>query len=527
MSFGMTRLRLLLLRSDARVTAAVGLLGFALAMLSTLPRGLNPPPHVHDEFSYLLAADTFASGRLTNPPHPMWEFLETFHVLQQPTYASKYPPAQGLFLALGQVVTGLPITGVWLSYGLMCAALAWMLLAWTNRRWALFGGATAALFLLGAHVDTGNWGASYWGGAVAALGGALLLGAVRRLTMRPSMWLSVVMALGVGILANSRPYEGALLCLPVIVYLLVWLVRGPHNTLTWRVLTLAPAAIVLGVVGAGMAHYNARVTGSPWQMPYMVYESTYASRPLVMFGPHKQLQYRNREMERYYKSQPHLPRTPKQVAVRMGKHLLMYQQYYVPTFMLVLVFLAIAVSRDRSMWLPIAVIVTVTSGLVVATYSKGHYAAPLVGALLLVSVAAARRLWVMKVGRDRLGRQMVGIVVGGTLLSALAYPMYRLLPRHHNRWFEQRERISKSLESDGGRHLVIVQYRPSHDLGIEWVYNRADIDKAPIIWARSLGARDSTLVQYFGDRQIWTIDADGDDHIRLVPIGGAEPNGSR
>ena len=257
------------------ISAFVGCLLIAVVLHEPVPRG-------HDEFSYVLMGDTFAHGRLANATPPLPEFFDTFHVLVRPVYASKYFPVQRVFLAAGEKLTGHPAVGVWLSSALACAAMYWMLLAWIGPKWAMLGG-----FLMAVQYGIFSyWSQAYWGGMVAALGGALALGAIRRLwdefSWRSSFWL----ALGSVILINSRPLEGALALLPVSAVFMVrlWRQRRWRQT-EFRTQVVLPAFIVLGIGAFFTCAYNRAVTGSPWKAPYMLHEEQYQESPEFGFLP--------------------------------------------------------------------------------------------------------------------------------------------------------------------------------------------------------------------------------------------------
>jgi len=222
-------------RHKGYAVTAVGLAALLLR-LAILPFCPIPLQFVPNDFSFLLAASTFLRGRLANPTPAMWIHFESIHITMQPTYSSMYFPSVGLVLAAGKLLFGNPWFGELCVSALMCAAICWMLQAWLPPGWALLGG-ILALLRLGLF--------SYWintyncGGSVAALAGALVLGALPRLTRAPRLRYGLLLAAGIAILAITRPYEGLLLCLPVAIYLGRWLLRGKSRPSTGALIRLS------------------------------------------------------------------------------------------------------------------------------------------------------------------------------------------------------------------------------------------------------------------------------------------------
>ncbi len=508
-----------LARRRALSVVIVGLLALTgrAALLVFVP---IPEPGTHDEFAYLLAADTFASGRLTNPTHPLWVHFESMHILQQPTYMSMYPIAQSLMMAFGKVLLGHPWWGVWLTASLFCAALCWMLQGWLPAQWALLGGLLAVI-RIGLF---SYWVNSYMGGAMAALGGALVLGALPRIMRHPRVSYALWMGFGFAFLANSRPNEGFFLALGALLVLAIWaLKRRPPNRELLTQIVLPLGSIVLLMLMA-MCFYFWRVTGHPLLMPYQVNRATYATAPLFFFQtPAKEPQYNHVVMRDFYRWEQGVydrGRSAKGAVIRTaGKFVTLWLFYFGPALSFPLLMLPRAL-RDRRLRSLLIAGAVAAVGLAIVPWFNAHYAAPMTALIYAVLLQGMRHLrscrWRGQETGLLLARAVPLVCLAMLPLRIAAVPLHiKTESDWRATWccgppgLMQRAQLLKELGEMPGRQLVIVRYQPDHDYHTEWVYNEANIDAAKVVWAREMDVKhDLELMSYFKDRTIWLLEAD-------------------
>lgn len=500
----------------------IGVAEFLLRLL-ILPFCPIPKPYTLPDFSFLLAADTFASGRLTNPPHPMWMHFETFHISFIPTYMSMYFPAQGLLIALGTVLTGVAWFGVLASAALMCGALCWMLQAWLPPRWALLGGflAVLRLGLFSYWIDT------YGGGSIAAFGGALVAGALpriwRKLRTPDFFWLS----LGLSVLAISRAYEGLLLSAPA-VGVLIWKIRqNPHAQFDTVLRRAIPGIVLLSATLAFIGYYDRTVFGNVFTLPYTLNRRSYAAAPYFLWQHARPEPIYNHavmrdfyigwELRQFLNSHTQwgfvIATVIKAVTTAM---------FYLGVIFLVPMTMLPRVFKDRRTRPLVLIALVFSLGIVVETFLVPHYIAPLTAIIYAILLQCMRHMRTWRLGDRRVGEFMMRAIPvtcvllcilrinAGSLNLALAPAQYS-----SRAWFgtfpfgQERDAIAKRLENLPGKQLVFVRYSPGHEVLNEWVYNAADIDHSKVVWAREMGTgANAELVHYFADRKIWFVEPD-------------------
>jgi hypothetical protein len=529
-TLGLKRIEKFGKRISSRKLLCVFLVGLSMLVIrsAVIPVSGIPLPHYHDEFSYLLAGDTFAHGRLTNPPHPMWIHFETFHVIWHPTYMSMYPPGQGLVLALGEIL-GNPWIGQLLTASLMCAAICWMLQGWIPPRWALLGG-VLTLPRLGL---LSYWTNGYWCACLPALGGALVLGALPRIKHHLRWRDAAIMAIGLFILANTRPYEGLLLSAGVAIALVAWMLNRNGPPLRHSLLKIVlPLIVTLAPLAAWTGYYYYRVTGSPFRMAYTINRDTYGmGRYFIWQTPWPQKVYDHPRMQALYERELRETQENQTLTgfIRRAriKFYYFWRVYLLPPLPFVFIALPCAV-RDRKLRVPWLIGSIFLIGAAVETWFMPHYSAPVTALVFLILVQCMRHLRQFRWRAQPVGLafvRAVSVIYIGTVVLRVALAVVHIHPELEWQHGDmQRQSIVQQLQAAPGKHLVLVNYSPDFDLDREWVYNLSDIDHSKIVWARDMGPEENReLLAYYGGRHFWLVHAGStllEPYREPVPGGG-------
>jgi hypothetical protein len=403
----------------------------------------------------------------------MHRFFEGVFVLQEPSWSSIFPLGQGLALAFGELVFRLPWAGVVLSIGLLCALCYWMLRAWVSPIWAMTGGLLAALEF----GPLSSWMNTYWGGAVSAVAGCLVFGALPRRRTRDA----VILGIGLSLQLLTRPFEFVLLIAVALIFAI------PRRSLA------IAALIVLPALGLTLLQ-NKQVTGSWTTLPYQLSRYQYGVPASFTFQanpiPHRPLTV---EQQIDYEAQVAAHDAPPDPAARVR----LYRFFFLAPLYLVLPLFLPALKELRFVRV-FAAIALFSLGEAFYPYFYPHYISAAACLFVLVSVRSLEQLSRWKAGREAVTLILVLCVADFFYQTATATSTDP----------EGRVAINNSLAQAPGKQLVFVRYWPQHGAH-EWIHNAADVDAAPVVWAIDLGdEEDAALRRYYPDRHAWLLEPD-------------------
>lgn len=367
------------------------------------------------------------------------------------------------------------------------------------------------------------WSYSYWGGSVAGLFGALVLGASLKIA-RSKEWsfsYGLLFAFSGICLGNARPFEGLVFylgCFSVLILPRIW--KEWNQTRLWLKFGL-PCVLVYGLGLGLMLDYNVRTTGDPLKMPYMLHTEQYSNRggQFLSDGEKFEKEYRHPQMARVYAENESPTRRGDPSIVGLLWNRISFTSKELTGFWFwVLVIGSFVASRE---W-RIGVIVVVAGGMaILAPYSfHPHYVAPFFPAVLLLIGLGANRLWPLLSSQRRLAGVLLMALALLPLVSEIIQNQLRgvLADNGSLSFVEFRKYITDGIGGIEGDDLVFVRYHPEAKLHDEFVYNEADIDESSIVWARFMSFEENQeLIDYYGgSRLVWLLEAAG-KNSQIIP----------
>lgn len=405
-----------------------------------------------------------------------------------------------------------------------------MLWAYVPPVWSVIGGVIAVIQL---GIMT-NWTRSYWGGAVALLGGALLYGALCRLLQREKNHVihAVLFALGLLVLANSRPFEGLIVSVPALIWLAAafarrWLARVEIRAAMTKRIVL-PLTLVLVIGGSWMAYYNHRVTGNPFRLPWAHHYEQYCIFPVFLWQtPREEPVYHSAELRSFHTRDEmafYHANAGDQFWFAVLRKLASLRAFYLSPALLVALLALPWIIRSR--WIALAMVTL--AALVVANLCTvvvfPHYAAPGAALLLLVVIFSLRRWMAVRTVGPVVTILILLTSVPAALCSsngihfAPRWKVYSDSYRASTAYL--RQQVENQLREKAGQHIVLVRYAADHKNVDEWVYNGAEFSTQRVIWARELGAeKDQPLIEYCRSRgfRLWLCEPEALGGVSVVP----------
>ena len=521
---------------------APGVIAFLIAMAIAFTRW--PQPHMHDDFGNMLVAQTLLQGRFANPVPAAWESFETFHVIFQPSYASKYPIGLGVLLAIGEMLFSQLACGLWISAAIATSSVSWMVAGCCSKRIAF---ATGILVATHPYWQNG-WSQEYTNGWLGVAGVSMVLGGMIRIARlrllgdNDSVFARVPFAMiGIGavIILGSRPYEGGVVCLLVGIWTLCKLVnprrrtRTVENTRFWLDATISIAIVAVSLVG--QMWINRSITGKWSQLPYQLHEQQYGVAPVLIFQkPHEPtIGHRFEELSRFHRGWS-MDAYQRCASVSGYCQMLLTRLQFTwnhwGNALIFLPFVGLLFQPTRRLTVELGIVFLLgllTINLV--PWAVPHYVSPLIPIAIIAAVRSMRYacLATSRSLPSTLSHRSLELFVFSILLIGNVSQLYAISkaranfePGWEETWAERRSAIVQKLSQSGEDHLILVRYPVEHDIvNSEWVFNGADIPRSKVLWAR-FGETElnDRLQQQYPSRKTWLLTFDPEGVEALHPM---------